>query len=118
MVQNERINKHVMVQNEDFEPEEEEAPDYETKIEVLEKLIEDQEIIMLYDDMNNCYRPMWKTEWDIQIDVKSEKEAERDIEKYKPYVANVKDINSILENGSLEWFMDGHLAEWYVKIWW
>ena len=86
------------------------------KIEILEQLVNDEEIVMLYDDMNNCYRPMWKNEWDVQQDIKSEEESETDIEKYKPYTATVKDINTILENGSLEWENDG--SSWYVKIWW
>lgn len=86
------------------------------KKQILKDLVNDEEIIMLFDDMNNCYRPLWKNEWDTQQDVKNEVEAENDIEKYKPYIATENDISTILDNGSLEWENDG--KNWYVKIWW
>jgi hypothetical protein len=115
----EPMSKNVMLQIEDYDPDvEAEIPDHETKVEVLEYLVNDEEIIMLYDDMNNCYRPLWKNEWDVQQEVKSDDESQADIEKYRPYVATVKDINTILENGTLEWCIDGRSAEWYMLIWW
>jgi hypothetical protein len=88
----------------------------EIKKAMLRDLVKDEEIVMLYDDMNNCFRPMWKNEWDIQQDVKNEDEAEADREKYKPYTATEEDIDMILENGILEWDTIG--KDVYVKIWW
>jgi hypothetical protein len=83
---------------------------------LLKELINEEEIVMLFDSMNNCFRPMWKNEWDVQLDVKSENEAERDIETYKPYTATETDIDTILENGILEWEIQGN--DPIVKIWW
>jgi hypothetical protein len=86
------------------------------KIEVLKDLVNDEEIMMLYDSMNNCYRPMWANEWYTQIDLKDDDEAQADMEKYNPHIAEEDDINDILENGILEWEYLG--SDLTVKIWW
>jgi hypothetical protein len=72
--------------------------------------------MMLYDELNGYYRPIWANEWNVQIEVKDDKDAQIDTEKYNPYLATNNDIDNILENGLLEWENDGN--SWYVKIWW
>jgi predicted metal-dependent peptidase len=86
------------------------------KKELLKQLVNDEEIIMLFDGMNDCYRPMWKKEWDIQIENAYEKEAERLCVTHSPYTATEEDIDMILENGLLEWEYLG--KDLCVKIWW
>lgn len=80
------------------------------KREILKQLVNDEEIVMLYDSMNNCYRPLWKNEWDIQL------EYDEPHNVSASYTATENDIDLILENGILEWENDGN--SWYVKIWW
>jgi hypothetical protein len=88
----------------------------EQKIEILKQLVNDEEIVMLFDSMNNCFRPLWKTERDVQLEVLTDEEAEWELEQRKDYVATEKDIDMILENGILEWEYIG--SELVVKIWW
>jgi len=86
------------------------------KKQILKDLVIDEKIVMFYDTLNMCYRPLWKKEWDITQGLRSEKEKKDCIEKYNPHIATEKDIGEILENGDLEWENDG--STWYVKIWW
>jgi hypothetical protein len=86
------------------------------KRKVLTDLINDKEITMLRDDMNNCFRPIWKNERDLQLDHLNDKEKQKSLEEYEDYTATLEDIETILECGILEWEQDG--SNWYVKIWW
>lgn len=80
------------------------------KIEILTQLVNDEEIVMLFDENNQMWRPLWKKEWDIQI----EYDEPHNVSMW--YTATAADIPKILENGDLEWENDGNV--WYVKIWW
>lgn len=91
--------------------------DEQTKKEIIKNLIKDNEIIMLYDSMNNCYRPLWKNEWDIQQENLAEDVRDFNDQKYAPYIATEDDITDILKNGILEWDTYDN-KNWFVKIWW
>lgn len=86
------------------------------KRKVILDLVNEHEIIMLWDSNNNCYRPMWKNEWDVNHEVKTEKEQEIEQEKYQPYIADETDIGLILDDGELEWVDDGDGL--HVNIYW
>lgn len=78
------------------------------KRQILKDLVNDEEIVMLCD--NEVWKPMWKNEWDIQI----ENDEPHNISA--SYTATENDIDLIIQNGDLEWENDG--SSWYVKIWW
>jgi hypothetical protein len=88
----------------------------EQKRSMILDLISDYEIVMLYDDMNNCFRPMWANEWNVQLENASVIEENDLIEKHRPFFPDQTWVNAIIENGILEWENDG--SNWYVKIWW